>query len=245
MILTNLATNVVAAQLEDVNGSFNLPNLQADDYELQISAPDHLDYTQNVTVQPGATTQLDAYLPQSVYSFVWTVVPVTETDSYEIELTSTFVTDVPVPVVTVDPDPLDFSSLAPGQTEVIDATITNHSLIAPDNLNLNLPDPNGFVITPEENDIPFLAAESSIDEVDEGFEVSFGSVTLGLALGGLDIAVDPLRTPLDRPVAIDLRMPSDLAMIVLASLFIGARSQTSTQAFQRFDGNAGPIWRSS
>jgi hypothetical protein len=28
------------------------------------------------------------------------------------------------------------------------------------------------------------------DEVDDGFEVSFGSVALGLALGGLDIAVD-------------------------------------------------------
>ena len=34
------------------------------------------------------------------------------------------------------------------------------------------------------------------------------------------------RTPLERPVAIDLRMPSDLAVIVLASFFIGARSQT-------------------
>ena len=38
---------------------------------------------------------------------------------------------------------------------------------------------------------------------------------------------------MERPVAIDLRMPSDLAMIVLASFFIGARSHTSTQAFQR------------
>src|ERR1700739_5168217 len=28
------------------------------------------------------------------------------------------------------------------------------------------------------------------DEVDDGFEVSFGSVALGLALGGLDVAVD-------------------------------------------------------
>ena len=158
VILTNLATNAVVAQLQDVNGSFNLPGLQAGNYELQISAPDHLDYAQNVTVQPGATTQLDAYLPQSVYSFQWTVVPVTGTDQYEIELTSTFVTDVPVPVVTVDPNPLDFSDLAPGQTEVVDATITNHGLIAADNLNLDLPDPNGFVITPEENDIPSLAA---------------------------------------------------------------------------------------
>src|SRR5208337_897588 len=31
------------------------------------------------------------------------------------------------------------------------------------------------------------------DEVDDGFEVSFGSVALGLALRGLDIAVDRLR----------------------------------------------------
>ena len=162
VILTNLATNAVAAQLQDVNGSFNLPDLQAGEYELQIYAPDHLDYTQNVTVQPGATTQLDAYLPQSVYSFSWTVVPVTGTDRYEIELTSTFVTDVPVPVLTVNPDPLDFSDLAPGQTEVVDATITNHGLIAAYNLTLDLPDPNDFVITPEENDIPSLAADTSI-----------------------------------------------------------------------------------
>src|SRR5574337_2163197 len=31
------------------------------------------------------------------------------------------------------------------------------------------------------------------DEVDDGFEVSFGSVALGLALGGLDVAVDGLQ----------------------------------------------------
>ena len=60
----------------------------------------------------------------------------------------------------------------------------------------------------------------------DGSEVLFGSVALGLALGGLDVAVDRLQTPLDRPVAIDLRMPSDLAMIVLASFFIGPRSLT-------------------
>src|SRR5208283_5574971 len=41
------------------------------------------------------------------------------------------------------------------------------------------------------------------------------------------------RTPLDRPVAIDLTMPLDLVMMVLASRFIGPRSQTLTQAFQR------------
>src|ERR1700757_1335101 len=31
------------------------------------------------------------------------------------------------------------------------------------------------------------------DQVDDGFEVSFGSVAFGLALGGLDIAVDRLE----------------------------------------------------
>src|SRR5208283_2400675 len=36
------------------------------------------------------------------------------------------------------------------------------------------------------------------DEVDDGFEVSFGSVALGLALGGLDIAVDRLQSAIGK-----------------------------------------------
>jgi hypothetical protein len=45
---------------------------------------------------------------------------------------------------------------------------------------------------------PEVVGQSAIrhvtgDEVDDGFEVSFGSVALGLALGGLDIAVDRLQ----------------------------------------------------
>jgi hypothetical protein len=162
VVLTDLATQTIVANPQNVNGIFDLGGLKAGNYQLQISAPDHFAYSQDVTVQPGTTTTFDAFLPENAYSFQWTVVPSTVEDQYQIQLTGTFETDIPVPVMDFNPNPLEFSTLAPGQSEVINATITDKGLIAGDNLTLNLPNPAGFVISPQVTSIPVLAEGASI-----------------------------------------------------------------------------------
>ena len=61
--------------------------------------------------------------------------------------------------------------------------------------------------------------------MDDGFGVSVGSVALGLSFGGLDVAVDGLEEASERPVSVDMSMPSVLVNFVSAKQFIGQRSQ--------------------
>ena len=71
-----------------------------------------------VIVVPGAPRRpgdghhhRDAFLPLNLVTYTWSVVPTTVQDVYDIQVTTTFVTNVPAPVVTVDPMYVDFSRL--------------------------------------------------------------------------------------------------------------------------------------
>lgn len=67
------------------------------------------------------------------------VTPVTFEDEYEIILEADFETFVPMPVVTIKPQELDLEVLQQGVQSVIDFELTNHGLIAAENINFRLP----------------------------------------------------------------------------------------------------------
>ena len=161
VILTNASGDMLATYT-DVNGSLQIPDLAVGTYTLQISAAGHSSDNQTIQIAAGQTDSVAAFLPMQVATYSWSVVPSTVTDTYSIVLTSTFETNVPVPVVTVNPPILDFSNLGYGQSEVIDLTMTNHGLIAANDVSLDLPNPPGYVITPLVNNLPEIAADSSV-----------------------------------------------------------------------------------
>ncbi len=156
------AAGAVVATYTGVNGRLQIPSLAVGAYNLHISAADHSTINQSIQVTAGQTDQVNAFLPMQVATYSWSVVKSTVTDNYSIVLDSTFETNVPVPVVTINPPTLDFADLGYGQSKIIDVTMTNHGLIAAQDVSLDLPSPPGYVITPLVNSLPEIGAMDSV-----------------------------------------------------------------------------------
>ena len=60
-------------------------------------------------------------------------------DRYEITLEADFETNVPMPVVTIEPRELDMDVLQRGLVPVINFKLTNHGLIRADDVTFTLP----------------------------------------------------------------------------------------------------------
>ena len=60
-------------------------------------------------------------------------------DRYEITLEADFETNVPMPVVTIEPRELDLDVLQRGLMPVINFVLTNHGLIRAEDVNFRLP----------------------------------------------------------------------------------------------------------
>ena len=67
-------------------------------------------------------------------------------DTYQIQLQTTFQTDVPAPVVTITA-PASIPTLQPGQSATFNVTITNHGLIAAQGVTLDLPTDPEYTFT--------------------------------------------------------------------------------------------------
>ncbi len=83
-------------------------------------------------------------------------------DTYQIQLQTTFQTDVPAPVVTITA-PSSIPTLVPGQSWTFDATITNHGLIAAQGVTLTMPTDPEYTFTALSTDIGVVPADSSIE----------------------------------------------------------------------------------
>ncbi|WP_085316048.1 Ig-like domain-containing protein [Derxia lacustris] len=160
--IVDAVTGQQVARFDNVDGTLQLDSLNEGSYVLSVSSANHSNFTGLFQITEGSRTELRAFVPRETVTYHWTVVEGTVEERTHITLDSTFQTDVPVPVVTMDPPILHFGNLAPGETEIIEVTITNHGLIAALNVDLNLPDPTGFSIDGLIEAIPVLPAKTSM-----------------------------------------------------------------------------------
>lgn len=94
----------------------------------------------------------------SQYDF--TVTPTTVADSYIFTINSTFETQVPVPVVTVDPLSLDLSQYPGNEFQVL-YTVANHGLIDAESVTLDFPNTDRLQLTALVTNLGKLPANSS------------------------------------------------------------------------------------
>lgn len=118
-----------------VDGRLLLEDLPEAYYSLDIQAFDHGSYHANVYVAPGVNSKVVAFLPRQLVKYTWTVEPTEIEDVYTVTLDTTFETDVPAPVVVIDPANVDLSKMVDGQMQV-DFTIANHGLVAAEDFHL-------------------------------------------------------------------------------------------------------------
>ena len=121
------------------DGRLLLSDLPEGYYTLELQAPEHGAYRQTLYAAPGVTGTITAFMPRELVKYTWTVVPTEIKDVYTVTLDTTFETNVPAPVVVVDPANVDLSKMTGGQMQV-DFTITNHGLIAAEDFYLTFDD---------------------------------------------------------------------------------------------------------
>jgi CARDB/Carboxypeptidase regulatory-like domain len=155
-------TQVVATGVTDASGGVTFSNVPAGPYDLQVTALGHATYENAINVVPGITNENEVFIARQFVSYSWVVQQTTIQDQYQVQLQTTFETDVPAPVVTLS-GPQYLPTLQPGQSGTINVTVTNHGLIAAQGVTLTLPtgDPNN-IFTALTTQIGVLPALSSV-----------------------------------------------------------------------------------
>jgi len=120
-------------------GNAFFQNIPAGSYKFKASAPNHQEATGRFVVKPGRTVVQPAFLEYTLVSVEWSVREITIEDRYEITLNATFETDVPAPVVMLQPTSINLPRMAPGEVFQGELVLTNYGLLRADHVALDLP----------------------------------------------------------------------------------------------------------
>ncbi|MBV7439891.1 hypothetical protein KRX57_00485 [Weeksellaceae bacterium TAE3-ERU29] len=148
---------VVAEGITGSDGLLNLENIKEGKYILKLSAEHHNPHQEVILIAPERETRVIAILPYKAITYDYTVERIEIEDRYKVKLITTFETNVPKPVVTIDIDNSEID-LEVGQQMMSTVKITNHGLVAAENGELNFESLTGYDISPLINSsIRFLA----------------------------------------------------------------------------------------
>jgi hypothetical protein len=150
---------LIASAVTGADGTVDFTGIAEGPYTLQVSAAKHDSSRAIVHVTPGGVDSQEIFLHRQAVTYNWTVVPTEIQDHYKIVLESTFETEVPMPVVTVD-EPFIMPWIIPGYETQFNITLRNHGLINAEHVQIQVPNDPDYVITPLISELPVLAAKS-------------------------------------------------------------------------------------
>ena len=108
-------------------------------YLYSAQAASHAPATGRVLVRPGVTTDERVFLDFNAVSFTWSVTPTTILDRYNITLSATYQTQVPAPVLILEPGTINIPPMAVGEFITGEFSLTNHGLLRADNVQIAYP----------------------------------------------------------------------------------------------------------
>src|SRR6185503_21142176 len=152
---------VLTNGLTDAAGTVLLSNLVEGYYRVEVRAPGHDDYHGTVLVRPDRTVQLTAFLARRFVTYSWVVTPTDVPDRYTFTLRTVFETQVPVPVLTVEPGAIDLSQVTSNEVTV-NLTIANHGLVAARGLVLSFGSHPSWQVAPSSRQLGDLGPLSSV-----------------------------------------------------------------------------------
>ncbi len=162
VVILDAVTGAEVARNDDVDGTTVFRDLPEGYYTVDVSAGKHDSFRTTIFVDGGETEKLEAFLSRQSITYTWTVVETEIEDVYEIVIESTFETSVPVPVLTIVPNPIDLSSLDQlGEIMVVGFEITNHGLIAANDVALVFGSHRYYELSPAIPSLDRLNARSS------------------------------------------------------------------------------------
>jgi hypothetical protein len=133
-----LTGNISTATTDD-QGVATFSNLPPGNYNWRISAPNHLDTSGRTTVYANLTASERVFLDYQLVSIEFSVTETTIQDVYDIVLEATFQTQVPAPVVLLEPASVNLPEMQQGEEFTGELTLTNYGLVRADHLKFALP----------------------------------------------------------------------------------------------------------
>ena len=128
--LTNYAINEVIAPVEtDADGTAVITGLQEGEWSYQVIAAGHTSDRGTVTILADQIVLAEVYVNRELVTIDFTVVPVPFTDEYEIIVEQTFVTNVPEPVLVVEPPHVRFEDVESGFETTVMVKVSNYGLV--------------------------------------------------------------------------------------------------------------------
>ena len=149
----------VAHGFTDEDGTFNVDQLPEGYYRLHVNADRHSDFDEVILIEAGKTKLSDVFVQYQGVTYSWNVVPTEIEDQYTFELISTFETNVPAPVVTIEA-PRNLPEFDESYT--FNYVITNHGLINANDFVLHTPQDDDFLFTALYDNIDTLPAQTTI-----------------------------------------------------------------------------------
>lgn len=123
----------------DEQGIASLDQLPSGVYRYRASAANHMDASGRVVIRPDTTTNQHIFLEYQTINIEFSVTETTIQDIYDITLNATFNTQVPAPVVVIEPLSINLAGMQIGEEKTGQITITNYGLVQADNLVFNPP----------------------------------------------------------------------------------------------------------
>ncbi|MBI4656491.1 MAG: fibronectin type III domain-containing protein [Elusimicrobia bacterium] len=113
----------------DSNGLARFEDIPSGRYMYRVEAQGFNPSADIITIEPGLVKNINIFMPTTMVTYKWSVTPTLITDKYDITLDMTFRTDVPAPVIIIDPPVINLR-MVEGQTAYAQYTIKNKGLIS-------------------------------------------------------------------------------------------------------------------
>ncbi len=175
-LIDEVSGTVVAEATTLADGLVTLSDVPEGYYDLRISAANHTSYSEPVFVEGERTKPVQAFLAAEVVKYVFDVVPTTIEDHSRIEVETVFETNVPVPVIVVEPRVINFDDLQfKDGVAHMEFTLSNHGLVAAQDVSFELPSHPDFEFSALIQDVGVLPANSSLKIPASVFDLSFAT----------------------------------------------------------------------
>jgi hypothetical protein len=118
----------------DSEGKAALDAVPPDHYIYRASASNHADTNGRITVQPGVSSAEEIFLDYNLITVSWSVTETDIADHYNVTLNATYETQVPAPVVLMQPMAINLPEMQKDEVVSGELTISNYGLVRADNV---------------------------------------------------------------------------------------------------------------
>ena len=117
-------------------------DLPPGNYRWRASAAQHVDASGRIQVHAGLTASERVFLDNELISIEFSVTETNIRDEYQLSLEATYQTQVPAPVVLIEPLSIKLPNMQVSEEITGEITLSNYGLVRADNLKFSLPPNN-------------------------------------------------------------------------------------------------------